>query len=91
MKTLAQLAEDYLRHLSIERGLSKNTISAYRRDLSSYLGYLEKQNIAEPSQILESHITGYVSSISESGALSANSIARMLAGVRGLHLSLIHI
>jgi integrase/recombinase XerD len=85
MKSLAQLVDDYLRHLSIERGLSKNTISAYKRDLISYLGYLEKQRISEPSQILESHVTGYVSSISESGALSANSVARMLAGVRGLH------
>jgi integrase/recombinase XerD len=85
MKTLAQLVDDYLRHLSIERGLSNNTISAYKRDLSSYLGFLEKHSISEPRQILESHITGYVSSISESGALSANSVARMLAGVRGLH------
>jgi integrase/recombinase XerD len=85
MKTLAQLVDDYLRHLSIERGLSKNTISAYRRDLSSYLRYLEKHGVSEPGVVLESHITGYVGSISESGALSANSVARMLAGVRGLH------
>ena len=42
MKTLAQLVDDYLRHLSIERGLAKNSIAAYKRDLNSYLGYLEK-------------------------------------------------
>jgi integrase/recombinase XerD len=85
MKTLAQLVDDYLRHLSIERGLAKNTIAAYRRDLSSYLGYLDKQQISNASQISESTVTGYVSFISESGALSSNSVARMLAGVRGLH------
>jgi integrase/recombinase XerD len=85
MKTLAQLVDDYLRHLSIERGLSKNTIAAYRRDLNSYLGYLEKQGIHDVSSITESEITGYLTAISESGILSANSIARMLAGVRGLH------
>jgi integrase/recombinase XerD len=85
MKTLPQLVDDYLRHLSIERGLSKNTIAAYRRDLSSYLGYLEKQQISNASQITESTVTGYVSFISESGALASNSVARMLAGVRGLH------
>ena len=85
MKTLAQLVDDYLRHLSIERGLAKNTIAAYRRDLSSYLGYLEKQGISNASLISESTVTGYVSFISESGALSSNSVARMLAGVRGLH------
>ena len=85
MKTLAQLVDDYLRHLSIERGLSKNTIAAYRRDLSSYLGYLEKQGIFEASSITENQITGYLAAISEPGILSANSVARMLAGVRGLH------
>jgi integrase/recombinase XerD len=85
MKTLAQLVDDYLRHLSIERGLSKNTIAAYRRDLSSYLGYLEKQGIFEASSITENQITGYLAYISEPGILSANSVARMLAGVRGLH------
>jgi integrase/recombinase XerD len=85
MKTLAQLVDDYLRHLSIERGLSKNTIAAYRRDLNSYLGYLEKQGINDASSINESEITGYLTTISESGILSANSLARMLAGVRGLH------
>ena len=85
MKTLAQLVDDYLRHLSIERGLSKNTIAAYRRDLNSYLGYLEKQGVHDASSITESEITGYLTAISESGILSANSVARMLAGVRGLH------
>ena len=85
MKTLAQLVDDYLRHLSIERGLSNNTIAAYRRDLDSYLGYLEKQGIHDASSITESEITGYLTAISESGILSANSVARMLAGVRGLH------
>ena len=85
MKTLAQLVDDYLRHLSIERGLSKNTISAYRRDLSSYMNFLDKHSITTPSEITESTITSYVGSISESGALLANSVARMLAGVRGLH------
>jgi integrase/recombinase XerD len=85
MKTLAQLVDDYLRHLSIERGLSKNTILAYRRDLNSYLGYLEKQGVHDASSITESAITGYLTAISESGILSSNSVARMLAGVRGLH------
>jgi integrase/recombinase XerD len=58
MKTLAQLVEDYLRHLSIERGLAKNTIAAYRRDLSSYLGYLKKHNISEARQVTETLVTG---------------------------------
>lgn len=85
MKTLAALIDDYLRHLSIERGLAKNTISSYRRDLAIYLAYLEKQGINEPGQITEETVSGFREHISSSGILVANSVARMLAAVRGLH------
>ncbi|MDC0387219.1 NAD kinase [bacterium] len=33
--------ERYLRHLTVERGLSKNTIAAYRADLAKYADFLE--------------------------------------------------
>lgn len=85
MKSLAQLVDEYLRHLSIERGLAKNTVAAYRRDLSGYLGFLKKQKIAEPSKISENTVSEYLKSIAESGVLASTSVARMLAGVRGLH------
>jgi integrase/recombinase XerD len=85
MKSLAQLVEDYLRHLSIERGLAKNTVLAYRRDLNNYLLFLEKTGIKEVSEISEAIVASYLSEIATSGVLSANSVARMLAGVRGLH------
>jgi integrase/recombinase XerD len=85
MKTLAQLVDEYLRHLSIERGLSKNTVAAYRRDLTGYLAFLAKNRIQEPVAITEEIVSQYLKSIAESGALASNSVARMLAGVRGLH------
>jgi integrase/recombinase XerD len=85
MKPLAQLVDEYLRHLSIERGLAKNTISAYRRDLSGYLLFLEKLNISNPNEVSEGTVSDYLKSIAESGVLASNSVARMLAGVRGLH------
>ncbi|HAN24064.1 MAG TPA: tyrosine recombinase XerD, partial [Microbacterium ginsengisoli] len=31
----------YLRHLTIERGLSPHSLAAYRRDLTRYLAWLE--------------------------------------------------
>lgn len=85
MKTLAGLVDDYLRHLSIERGLAKNTVAAYRRDLNSYLAFLEAQEVVQPEAITEEIVNGYLKSIAESGVLASNSVARMLAGVRGLH------
>jgi integrase/recombinase XerD len=85
MKTLQQLVDEYIRHLTIERGLSKNTISAYKRDLASYLRFLSRISVTSPSEISESIIRDYLASISESGIFTASSIGRMLAGVRGLH------
>ena len=35
--------DDYLRFSQVERGLSTNTISAYRQDLEEYLFLLKKK------------------------------------------------
>ncbi len=35
--------EDYLRYSQIERGLSENTITAYRQDLYEFLDFIKKR------------------------------------------------
>ena len=42
----ADAAERYLRQLTIERGLSKHTATAYRRDLSGYVDVLAERAVA---------------------------------------------
>ena len=37
-----RILEQYLSHLRIERGLSENTLGAYRRDLRRYLAHLAR-------------------------------------------------
>ena len=37
--------DSYLRHVAIERGLSQNTVAAYRRDLAGYAEWLRDQGI----------------------------------------------
>jgi integrase/recombinase XerD len=39
--SLSSAIHDYLNYAAIEKGLSKNTISAYKLDLSKFAGYLE--------------------------------------------------
>ena len=46
---LAQALDAYLAHLDVERGLSANTLAAYRRDLSRYVGFLEARGIGTPA------------------------------------------
>ena len=39
--------ELYLAHLTVERGLSANTLLAYRRDLTRYTAFLESRGCAD--------------------------------------------
>jgi integrase/recombinase XerD len=83
-----RILEQYLGHLRIERGLSANTLAAYRRDLRRYLADLARRDIdpaaVDPQQLgvwLQALRTG-----ADGGSvLSAASAARSLAAVRGLH------
>ncbi len=79
----------YLEHLGVERGLSVNTLAAYRRDLARYLAHLESLGVSEAGQVREEHVSSFLAAIrsgSDSGAaLTASSAARTLAAVRGLH------
>lgn len=74
--------EDYLAVLSVERGLSSNTLSAYRRDLTQYLQFLEGQ---PPSP---EHLEGFVADLHRRG-LTRASVARKIAAIRGVHRFLV--
>src|SRR5215469_13110213 len=85
--TLERSLDRYLRHLVVERGLSANTVAAYRRDLGGYLEFLGTRGIGDASSITAADVAGWVSELRtrEDGALKASSTARMLSSVRGFH------
>lgn len=87
---LQRAIESYLRHLAIERGLAKNTLSAYRRDLNSYQLYLEQNSITDITAITEQTVSGYVQWLVQQKGMASGSVARMLAAVRGLHKFLLN-
>lgn len=84
---LERAVDHYLRHVSIERGLSANTVGAYRRDLAAYLGLLARRGVTGPVQISSADVSAFAVELrSRPGdALAASSVARMLSSVRGLH------
>ena len=69
---------DYLDLLHVERGLSRATIDAYRRDLRQYLTFLDGRD-ADPDTV-----SAFVTWLRDRG-LAASTIARKVASVRGLH------
>jgi integrase/recombinase XerD len=64
--TLAVWAERYLDHLAVERGLSPNTLAAYRRDLRRYVAFCTKRDVLVPGDVDEPTIRSFVASISAS-------------------------
>jgi integrase/recombinase XerD len=85
MASFDSLVDSYIRHLTIERGVAKNTIAAYRRDLKRYLAFLEARNIKSIDQITEIAVQDFAAQLVTVSGLSATSVARVLAGIRGIH------
>jgi integrase/recombinase XerD len=85
MSRLLNEVDGYLRHLTIERGMAKNTLLAYRRDLNLYLAFLSQQNIQEMSSISENDVRSFAQHLVVTKGLVSNSVARVLAAVRGFH------
>jgi len=79
----------YLAHVTVERGLSVNTVSAYRRDLSRYCAFLESRGIeslATTPSLVVAEFAEAISAGSDTGtALAPASAARTVVSVRGWH------
>jgi integrase/recombinase XerD len=86
---VARLVRTYLDHLTVERGLAKNTLSSYRRDLRRYLDFLAQQQRDDLSQVTEEDVAAFLAALrlgdSEHPALSASSAGRTIVAVRGFH------
>ncbi|PYT15495.1 MAG: site-specific tyrosine recombinase XerD [Acidobacteria bacterium] len=76
----ADLIEDFLHYLTVERGLAKNSLLAYGRDLAKFGRYLTAKG-RTPRQIRQGEIDEFARRLSGQG-LSAKSIARALNAVR---------
>ena len=72
----------HLEHLSVERGLSANTLAAYRRDLARYRVFLDGRGRENLADIERADISAFLASLQDGAASSA---ARTMSAVRGLH------
>ncbi|CDK00448.1 Tyrosine recombinase XerD [Microbacterium sp. C448] len=76
----------YLRHVSIERGLSEHTVAAYRRDLGDYVAWLTDQGFLDTTDVTPDVVGRYVADrAAASPPPAASSLARLQSSVRGLH------
>lgn len=81
---MKELIDIFLNYLSVERGLSNNTIISYRNDLNAYLDFIAGYNINSLCRITKNDIVNFMLGQKDKG-ISANSIARRLAAIRMFH------
>ncbi|OGS37333.1 MAG: site-specific tyrosine recombinase XerD [Elusimicrobia bacterium RIFOXYB2_FULL_49_7] len=74
---------DYLDHLIIEKGLARNSILSYGRDLDDFTDFLKHRNDS-PIHANAETLSAFTRHLS-TGGLSPRSIARKLSAVRGLY------
>lgn len=72
----------FLDYLAVEKGLAKNSLAAYSTDLRHFGHYLRDGGVAI-EDVERVHIVKYFQSLRGSG-ISARSVARALAAIRGL-------
>ena len=74
----------FLHHLAVEKGLSRNSLEAYGRDLRGYVEFLAEQGISRIEGSSSDKIMSYFKKLRGKG-LSARSASRALSTLRGFH------
>lgn len=83
---LERALDSYLRHVTIERGLSEHTVAAYRRDLGGYIEWLTEHDIADTADVDAAVIGRFIADRAGADpAPAATSLARLQSSVRGWH------
>jgi len=72
---------NYLNYAAIEKGLSRNTISAYRLDLAKFSQYLILENIAL-SDVSPECLDNFLATLRGSGESAESSSARVIVTIR---------
>ena len=89
MEALQRAVRGYLDHLAVERGLARNTLLAYRRDLTRYVEFLASRGIDGLAGVGERDVGEFLAELraGDDGhpPLAASSAARTVVAVRGLH------
>ncbi|MFZ6017652.1 MAG: site-specific tyrosine recombinase XerD [Nitrospirota bacterium] len=77
-----ELLKDFLTYLSVERGLSRNTVESYSGDLRKFEGFLSKRGKRVESA-LRSDIVDFIENLRSDYSIS--SICRFISSIRGLY------
>ena len=85
---MKEFIDEFMNYLSVERGLAKNTLLAYRRDLAKYIDYLTQKGVKTGNGVSREHVSNFMFDLKKH-EMSATSICRNLAAVKMFHRFLV--
>ena len=77
-----QYLSEYLEFVEVEKGLSANTIAAYRSDLTVFLDYCSERGISDVAEISRNNLNSYIIALRQ-GNINPRSVVRKIASLRG--------
>ena len=85
---ITELTFDFLGHLELERGLSRNTLEAYRSDLQQFADFLERHEL-DPLTVQTPDLLTFVSELAtgtpERPAVAPSTLQRKIACLRSFY------
>ena len=78
----------FFNYLFVEKGLSKNTVEAYRNDLNEYLKCINLQQISDYKLITEPQINDFIASLFKKN-LKSTSVNRKISSLKAFYLFLV--
>jgi integrase/recombinase XerD len=81
---MEDLREQFLSYLSIERGASPHTVSAYRRDIAGYLAFLGERGVRTLDDATRGDLTAWLVALRAAG-LAPATVNRRVSAVKSFH------
>jgi integrase/recombinase XerD len=87
-RPITELTFDFLGHLELERGLSRNTLEAYRTDLQQFAEFLERQQL-DPLAVHTTDLSAFISELAtatpDRPAAAPATLQRKIACLRSFY------